>query len=256
MTSFNDSLHPRGQAANAGQFAAKTNDPSAGSLGDRAARMASAASLEAELSALRMSRVPSDEDKAREAELRAQWRENSAEETTMVHMTASMDASNNPADASSSEGWIPASLPQRLHHVAFATDLIRRMCDSQLPQAGRGACLPASAVVGHFCQGRDLDGRLVQGCFGGEPHWWVELEGFVFDPTAGQFGDGLPSISQVGEHAYSAESRWPCGHSSHEMLYAEAYRSFGDSAEAEDFIDLAVSEALEGERLAQWTPLT
>ncbi|AUG29499.1 MULTISPECIES: DUF262 domain-containing protein [Microbacterium] len=72
MSTFDETKHPRGQAANSGQFAAKTNEPPAGTLDDRAARMAAAASLEVELSALRRSRVPSDEDKAREAELRSQ----------------------------------------------------------------------------------------------------------------------------------------------------------------------------------------
>lgn len=72
MNAFDETKHPRGQTANSGQFASKSNDAPAGALDDRPARMAAASSLESELSALRRSRVSSDQDKAREADLRAQ----------------------------------------------------------------------------------------------------------------------------------------------------------------------------------------
>ncbi|MBN9214818.1 MAG: DUF262 domain-containing protein [Microbacterium sp.] len=72
MSDFDETQHPRGQAANAGQFRDKQNDAPAGDLTDRTSRIAEANHLRAEFNALRRARILSPEDKARSEELAAQ----------------------------------------------------------------------------------------------------------------------------------------------------------------------------------------
>lgn len=71
MSTFDETQHPRGQATNAGQFQAKSNDGPASRLGDRATRLAEAGDLTREVIAIRRNRSLSDEDKGRVAELEA-----------------------------------------------------------------------------------------------------------------------------------------------------------------------------------------
>lgn len=148
------------------------------------------------------------------------------------------------------EAWLPEGLPDTLRGLAFATDLLRRFCDFELPGNGAGACLPASAIIGYRLRQESTDARLVCGTFNGEAHWWVESGEFIFDPTAGQFGDELPSVVSWETDAYDGLDTYPCGHTSVDMLYAEARRAFADPDEADRFVNIALAEADDGYRLA------
>lgn len=158
--------------------------------------------------------------------------------------------STEPEIVLDSEAWLPSELPERLRPVAFAADLIRRLCDEALPNSGQGACLAVSAVIGYYCRQRGIDARLARGTYDGDAHWWVESGGYVFDASAGQFGDELPSISERGAHPYTVQELFPCGHGNELMLYAEARRAFGDPAQADAFMDLALHEMDTAEHLA------
>ncbi|SDH55729.1 hypothetical protein [Microbacterium sp. 77mftsu3.1] len=148
------------------------------------------------------------------------------------------------------EDWLPATLPADLLPLAFATDLIRRWCDDNLPAEGKGACLPASGIVGFTTLQDDIDARLVCGTHDGEPHWWVEAGGFIFDATAGQFGPDRLSVTEASDEHYAATDRYPCGHTSFELLLAEANRSFFDGSDALNFVQETLDLAAEGRRLA------
>lgn len=143
--------------------------------------------------------------------------------------------------------WIPDALPEHLHTLALATDMLRRECDAALPGNGAGACLPASAVLGHFALRTGVEARLVCGTFEGAPHWWVSAGGFIFDSTGGQFDVDLPSVAQDDAPGYVADGDYPCGHVNIELLYAEARRAFTDPWQASMFIDMALGVVAEAE---------
>ena len=137
--------------------------------------------------------------------------------------------------------WLPSPHHARVGALAYATEMLRRTCDDVLPGYGAGACLPASAVIGHFALHSGIPARLVCGTFDGAPHWWVWSDGHIFDATGGQFDIELAAVSADDARGYEAGTDYPCGHETVELLYAEARRAFADPAQAEDFIDLALS---------------
>jgi hypothetical protein len=146
--------------------------------------------------------------------------------------------------------WLPEGLPLALRGLACGADLLRRFCDAMLPLNGAGACLPASAIVGMRAREAGIEVRLVCGTFRDESHWWMESGEFIFDPTAGQFGDDLPSVLSWESDDYEALDVFPCGHDSIDMLYAEARRAFAYPPDAEAFVDAALEEVDDGYRLA------
>lgn len=150
------------------------------------------------------------------------------------------------------EDWLPASLPRHLRPVGYAADLLRRLCDDALPDGGAGACLPTSAIIGYYCHHEGIDARLVCGSYQGAAHWWVEADGYIFDGSAGQFSDDLPSVSEPRSAGYAAENTFPCGHTTEELLFAEARRSFGDPGQAHHFVELALMEIADARRLADF----
>ena len=72
MSTFDENQHPRGQAANAGQFRAKTDAAPDGALTYRSARLTRARQLEVELSAMRKSRLPQNQTQGRISQLEDQ----------------------------------------------------------------------------------------------------------------------------------------------------------------------------------------
>ena len=98
------------------------------------------------------------------------------------------------------------------------------------------------AAVGMVMRERSADARPVSGTYDGNPHCWVQSGGFIFDATAGQFGDELPSVPRAEDGPYATRDEFPCSHEDVDMPYTGARRSFGDPSEAERFIDRALQE--------------
>lgn len=133
------------------------------------------------------------------------------------------------------------------HHafLSATTDAARLFSDVRLPMRGKGACLVASGALGYLmninCPEHGV--KLVRGFAHEEDHWWIELDGKVYDPTAGQF-DTEPTADD-----YDKRDEFPCGHTSVELLYAESERSFADTYEARDYIDMLLAEMNEITRM-------
>jgi hypothetical protein len=62
------------------------------------------------------------------------------------------------------------------------------------PDYPRGCCVYACAALEPYLRlrlrGLDAGVRRVFGAYDGDTHWWLDVDGLIVDPTAGQFVGG------------------------------------------------------------------
>lgn len=145
----------------------------------------------------------------------------------------------------SADVWPPAHLPAELLAMATVADLIRHETDDHYA-GGAGVCLGVSAYMSYLLEEFAIDHRLANGIYtdeqGEHPHWWIETSsGWILDASRGQFDHGDEYHSGVVgrfDRAYSLRTSWEPGHGTIDLVEAELRRSFGDAAEAADYLDL------------------
>lgn len=142
------------------------------------------------------------------------------------------------------QSWYPEELHKALLPAAFTTDLIRRDADVLLPDNGAGICLAASGVVSFGMIQDGIAHRLTRGEYKTSdglkhPHWWIESYEFIFDSSRGQFDSGDSIVSSLDSQYYKAEEFAP-GHSTEELLYQEALRSFSHPDQAWAWLQTAL----------------
>lgn len=152
--------------------------------------------------------------------------------------------------------WYPEGLPKSLLPAAFTADLLRRDADLLLPDNGAGICLAASGVVSFGMIQDRLPHCLVRGDFEASDrtrhsHWWVESSGFLFDSSRGQFDSGDSIVRDTSSEYWKVEEFAP-GHSTEELLYQEACRSFAHSGQAWEWLQMALQTREEAYSLVKY----